>query len=180
MERFRLSFVFPLVCLLFGLLSACKTAPTYKVTAEPTLEQSSAVSEEVCLDSFLFVSKRPCIYFRGEKDNQTGSVQYYLLYEMGTFEVDLPIGVSIKLGDVWYNLKKSNTDYSDTIVVSSSVTGDLIPKIGESKSIQVSYTSRKGTTNFQLKDATVSRFQSSLSKLIRALESEPKLIIQKK
>ncbi len=99
---------------------------------------------------------------------------------MGTFEVDLPIGVSIKLGDVWYNLKKSNTDYSDTIVVSSSVTGDLIPKIGESKSIQVSYTSRKGTTNFQLKDATVVRFQSSLSKLIRALESEPKLIIQKK
>lgn len=162
------------------MMSACKTAPTYKVTPEPTLEQSSALSEEVCLDSFLLVPKRPCISFRGEKDNQTGAVQYYLLYEMGTFEVDLPIGVSLKLGDVWYNLKKSNTDYSDTIVISSSIAGDLVPKIGESKSIQVSYTSRKGTTNFQLKDAAVGKFQSSLSKLIRALESEPKLIIQKK
>jgi hypothetical protein len=120
------------------------------------------------------------VYFKGERDNTTGNVQYYLLYEMGTFEVDLPIGVSLKLGEIWYNLKKANTDYSDTIVVSSSIPTEVLPKIGESKKISISYTNRKGTMNFELRDSSVNKFQTSLSKLIRALESEPKLNIQKK
>lgn len=180
MERLQPTFRSLTIFLGFGIFLSCASAPTYKVTPEPTLEQSSAISEEICLDRLLFISKRPCVYFKGERDNATGNVQYYLLYEMGTFEVDLPIGVSLKLGEIWYNLKKANTDYSDTIVVSSSIPTEVLPKIGESKKISISYTNRKGTMNFELRDSSVNKFQTSLSKLIRALESEPKLNIQKK
>lgn len=156
------------------------SSTAYKVVPEPTLEQQTAVSEETCLRSFLFFDRRPCVYFKAEKDNSTNTIQYSLVYEIGTFDVDLPLGVSLKLGDVWFNLRKTNTDYSDTILVGSALPADLIPKIGESSSVVISYTNRKGTMNYPLSLSSVKRFQSSLSKLVRSIEPEPKMTIQKK
>ncbi|MCG6152818.1 hypothetical protein [Leptospira bandrabouensis] len=173
----RISSIF----LVFLAIVSCGGTKAYVVTPEPTLEQQSAISKEVCLKKFLLVfAKRPCVYFKAERDNNSGIVQYFLLYEIGTFDVDLPIGVSLKLGETWYNLKRTNTDYSDTIVITSAISSELIPKVGESQNIGISYTNRKETTNYTLNSGQTASFQSNLSKLIRTMESEPKLNINKK
>ncbi|EMJ87084.1 hypothetical protein [Leptospira meyeri] len=174
----RISSIF----LTFLVVVSCSGTKAYVVTPEPTLEQQTAISKDICLRKFLglFPGKRPCMYFKAERDNGTGLVQYFLLYEIGTFDVDIPIGVSLKLGDTWYNLKRTNTDYSDTIIISSAISSELIPKIGESQNIAVSYTNRKETINFSLSSGQTANFQSNLSKLIRTIESEPKLNINKK
>ncbi|TGK91873.1 hypothetical protein EHQ30_16950 [Leptospira brenneri] len=173
----RISTIF----LTFLVLVSCSGTKAYVVTPEPTLEQQTAISKEICLRKFLLVfERRPCVYFKAERDNGTGLVQYFLLYEIGTFDVDIPIGVSLKLGDTWHNLKRTNTDYSDTIIISSAISSDIIPKIGESQSIAISYTNRKETINYNLNSGQTANFQSNLSKLIRTIESEPKLNINKK
>ncbi|MBM9547119.1 hypothetical protein JWG40_08840 [Leptospira sp. 201903074] len=174
----RFSFIF----LTFLVFVSCGGTKAYVVTPEPTLEQQTAISKDLCLQRYVWVfpGKRPCVYFKAERDNSTGLVQYFLLYEIGTFDVDLPIGVSLKLGDTWYNLKRTNTDYSDTIVISSAISSEIIPKVGESQNIGISYTNRKETFNFQLSSSQTASFQSNLSKLIRTIESEPKLNINKK
>ncbi|WP_040506247.1 hypothetical protein [Leptospira wolbachii] len=173
----RISSIF----LLFSVFVSCSGTKAYVVTPEPTLEQQTAISKEICLRKFLLVfGKRPCVYFKAERDNSTGLVQYFLLYEIGTFDVDLPIGVSLKLGDTWHNLKRTNTDYSDTIVISSAISSEIIPKVGESQNIGISYTNRKETINYYLSSGQTASFQSNLSKLIRTIESEPKLNINKK
>ncbi|MDF3819009.1 hypothetical protein P3G55_03810 [Leptospira sp. 96542] len=180
MERFsRFSrFFFVLALVLF--VVSCSSSKTFQVVPEPVLDQQSVISDEVCLRSFVFFDRRPCVYFRAEKDNATGQIQYFLLYEIGNFDVDLPLGVSMKLGDSWYNLKKTNTDYSDTIVVTSAVSAEIIPKINESKQIIISYTNRKETLNYNLNASRVASLQSNLTKLFRAIESNPKLNIIKK
>ncbi|XDD52684.1 hypothetical protein AB3N62_09270 [Leptospira sp. WS4.C2] len=174
----RISFIF----LTFLVFVSCSGTKAYVVTPEPTLDQQTAISKDLCLQRYVWVfpGKRPCVYFKAERDNTSGLVQYFLLYEIGTFDVDLPIGVSLKLGDTWYNLKRTNTDYSDTIVISSAVSPELIPKVGESQNIGISYTNRKETFNYQLSSGQTASFQTNLSKLIRTIESEPKLNINKK
>ncbi|MCW7471258.1 hypothetical protein [Leptospira kanakyensis] len=174
----RISSIF----LIFLVVVSCSGTKAYVVTPEPTLEQQTAISKDLCLQRFLwlFPGKRPCVYFKAERDNGTGLVQYFLLYEIGTFDVDIPIGVSLKLGETWYNLKRTNTDYSDTIIISSAISSDLIPKIGENQSIAISYTNRKETINYNLSSNQTATFQSNLSKLIRTIESEPKLNIYRK
>ncbi|TGL37232.1 hypothetical protein [Leptospira perdikensis] len=173
----RISSIF----LTFLLFVSCSGTRAYVVTPEPTLDQQTAISNEVCLKRFLFVfAKRPCVYFKAERDNTSGLVQYFLLYEIGTFDVDLPIGVSLKLGDTWNNLKRTNTDYSDTIIITSAISSEIIPKVGESQNIGISYTNRKETFNYQLTSSQTASLQANLSKLIRTIESEPKLNINKK
>ncbi|TGN18414.1 hypothetical protein [Leptospira idonii] len=164
--------------LVFSLLHCSSNA--YSIKPEPTLEQVTSQSEEICIGTrFYFFSGRPCISVKGEKDNNSGQVQYYFRYEIGTFDVDLPLGVSLKVGDTWYNLKKSSTDYSNTIVVSSHLPPEVTAAIGSGKSFVVSYTNRSGTENFPLNGTQVSRLQDNLLKLQKQLESEQKMKIQK-
>ncbi|TGL56746.1 hypothetical protein EHQ59_00505 [Leptospira kemamanensis] len=174
----RISSIF----LLFLVLVSCSGTKAFVVTPEPTLEQQTAISKDICMQKYLWVfsGKKPCVYFKAERDNGTGAVTYFLMYEIGTFDVDIPIGVSLKLGETWYNLKKTNTDYSDTIVVTSALTQEILPKIGENQNITISYTNRRETINYQLTASQTSSFQTNLSKLIRVIESEPKLNINKR
>ncbi|XDD41418.1 hypothetical protein AB3N58_08795 [Leptospira sp. WS60.C2] len=174
----RISSIF----LLFLVLVSCSGSKAFVVTPEPTLEQQTAISNDICMEKYLwlFPGKRPCVYFKAERDNATSAVTYFLLYEIGTFDVDIPIGVSLKIGETWYNLKKTNTDYSDTIIVTSALTQDILPKIGENQTITISYTNRRETINYQLNASQTTKFQTNLSKLIRVIESEPKLNINKR
>jgi hypothetical protein len=170
---------FLLVGILFSL--ACSSGAAYKIQQEPTIEQLTAESEEICLKHILYLfSRKPCISLKAEKDNTSGLVQYYFRYEIGTFDVDLPLGTSLKIGDVWYNLKKSGTNYSETIIVSSLLTPEILTALTSGQKMEVSYTNRSHTENFILSDSQSSRLKEDFVRIQRLLESEKKMIILKK
>ncbi|MDZ4727085.1 MAG: hypothetical protein SH817_13085 [Leptospira sp.] len=182
MERFRkissVIFVFSLLCLSFV---NCSSSKAYTIQYEPTLEQLVSETEEICLNRRLFIfSARPCLILRGEKDNASSVIQYYLRYEIGSFDVDLPLGISMKFGDVWHNLKKSATNYSDTITVVSLFTNEDLLALTSSSKMELSYTNRAKTENFKLSDSDVSKVKDGFVKIQRLLESEKKMTILKK
>jgi len=183
MERnHRLSAIRNILVLGIVLLTqTCSTGNAYKVQYEPTIEQLTAESEEICLKQTLyFFSRKPCVNFKGEKDNNTGVVQYYFRYEIGTFDVDLPLGTSLKLGDTWYNLKKSGTNYSETITINSFLSPEVLSGIANASKIEVSYTNRSHTENFILTESQTTKMKEGFVKIQRLLESEKKMIILKK
>ncbi len=160
---------------------SCQSSTAYKVQYEPTIEQLTAESEEICLKRTLyFFSRKPCVSIKGEKDNTTGIVQYYFRYEIGTFDVDLPLGTSLKIGDIWYNLKKSGTSYSESITISSVLSPEVISVIANATKIEVSYTNRSHTENFLLGESDAGRLKEGFVKIQRLLESEKKMNILKK
>lgn len=176
-----LRIILPLSILLIGLINNCTTSRAYTVQYEPALEQLVAESDEVCLRQRLFFfSARPCVSIKGEKDNTSGLVQYYLRYEIGTFDVDLPLGISLKIGEIWYNLKKSSTNYSDTIIVGSLLSPDVLGALTNGSGLTISYTNRSKTENFVLSEAQSAHFKEGFVRIQRLLESEQKMIIQKK
>ncbi|TGL57299.1 hypothetical protein EHQ58_13455 [Leptospira ognonensis] len=159
----------------------CQSSRAYQIQYEPTIEQLTAESEEICLKQTLyFFSRKPCISIKGEKDNTSGVVQYYFRYEIGTFDVDLPLGTSLKLGDVWYNLKKSGTNYTDTISISSFLGPEILPALASASKIEVSYTNRSRTENYILTESQSNRLKEDFVKIQRLLESEKKMNILKK
>lgn len=173
----KLPFLFSLVFF----FQFCSSGSKLELQPEPVLDQISADSEELCLKwKILWSGGYPCIKFRGIKENTTGKLNYSLRYEVGTFDVDLPLGMSVKLGDTWYNLTKLDSEYSSTIVYSSRLTPEVIPLFKNASSITLSYTTRKKTENIQLSSGQKEALQANLGKLISALESEGKLKIEKK
>lgn len=170
-----------LLAAITALSLGCQSSRAYQVHYEPTIEQLTAESEEICLKQTLyFFSRKPCISIKGEKDNTSGVVQYYFRYEIGTFDVDLPLGTSLKLGDVWYNLKKSGTNYSETISVSSFLGPEILPALASASKIEVSYTNRSKTENYVLSDSQSNHLKEDFVKIQRLLESEKRMNIQKK
>ncbi len=170
---------FCIASLLF--FQACSSGQNPLLQPEPVLDQISADSEELCLKwKILGTGGYPCIKFRGTKENATGKVSYSLRYEVGTFDVELPVGMSLKLGDTWYNLTKLDTEYSSTIVYSSRLPLDILPIFKSASTMAISYTTRKKTENIVLSSGQKEALQSNLSKLIQALEAEAKLKIEKK
>jgi hypothetical protein len=162
-------------------LTNCSSSKAYTILQEPTLDQIAAQSEEICLKQWLYlISRKPCILIQGEKDNTAGSVQYYLRYEIGTFDVDLPIGISLKLGGTWYNLKKSATNYSETITINSQLTPEVLTALASAQTIEISYTNRSRTENIVFSDSQASSLKEAFVKVQRLLESEKKMIILKK
>jgi len=165
---------------MFSLAWGCASSSKITITPEPVLDQIIAETEEVCLKFKLWGGGYPCIRLRGEKDNSTGKTQYSFRYEVGTFDVDLPLGVSLKLGDTWFNLTKLGTDYSSTIVYSSRLAPEVLPIFKKASGMSVSYTTRKKTENIEFSTKERELLQSQLEKLVQTLESEPKIKIEKK
>ncbi|MCZ8155814.1 MAG: hypothetical protein O9264_06825 [Leptospira sp.] len=169
------------LALLSSLTVACSSSKAYSIQKEPTIEQIIAESDQICLRKTLFVfSSRPCISIKGEKDNSSGIVQYYLRYEIGSFDVDLPLGTSIQLGETWYTLKKSSTNYSETITVVSLLTPEVLTNLTNANHIEISYTNRAKTENFVLSGSQKERLKEDFVRIQRLLESEKKMIILKK
>ncbi len=163
------------------LFLSCSSSMAYKIQHEPTIEQVTVESEEICLKQTLyFFSRKPCVNFKGEKDNTSGVVQYYFRYEIGTFDVDLPLGTSLKLGDTWYNLKKSGTSYSETIIINSILGPEVLTAITNAQKMEVSYTNRSHTENFTLSESQSVSLKEGFVKIQRLLESEKKMNILKK
>jgi len=166
--------------IVFLTLVHCFSGEGVRITQEPVLDQTIGETEELCLKSRIFSFGYPCLRFRGEKENATGKISYTLRYEVGTFDVDLPLGVALRLGETWYNLQKTGTDYSSTIVHSSRINPEIIPIFLKTNQITVSYSNRKKTENTILTPKERQTLQERLEKLTKSLEEEPKFKLEKK
>lgn len=173
---FPVSVIFILVLFILN----CGKSKTLEVIQEPVVDQISVYSPEICLDSYVWViPANPCIYLKAEKDNTSLKKRYLLVYELSSFDVEFPLGVSIEVDGEYHNLVKVATDYGSTLELVSSISTVTGSKISKSKKIRISYTNRKETRNYDLTDSQVEDLKSYLAELQELLKKEPKMKIKR-
>ncbi|WCL51155.1 hypothetical protein [Leptospira sp. GIMC2001] len=164
----------------FLILINCGKSKSMEIIPEPVVDQVSIISDEICLDSILWVfPANPCISVKGEKDNTTLKTRYYLVYNLSSFDVEFPVGISMQLGTSYNNLLKVSTEYGATLQLISEIPESLISTILNSDKILLSYTNRKETRNIELSAGDRSDLKDYLTKISSQLKSEPKLKIVK-
>ncbi|EMY76065.1 putative lipoprotein [Leptospira weilii serovar Ranarum str. ICFT] len=174
----KILFFTTLLCV--GLFSGIGcSGDTIRQTPEPALEQVLFHSAPLCPGFYLFCSfgDTKSLNFRGVFKNLNSEKTIYLDYYPSSFEASFPIGVSIKLDGTWFNLRKTGTDYSDSIRITSSVPTDVADKIAQTKEITFSFSSREKTTNQLLSSGEVAKFQFLLKSLREKLDAQSKLNI---
>lgn len=128
---------------------------SFEVIPEPNLTQITVKSKSVCLTwnwhPFCVDSKPNSLMIKGVFNNNTGEKKYYLEYYTDSFDTDLPVGVSLKVDGIYYNLKKVFTEYTETLKVTSELNEEVINKLLNTKNnLHLSYSNRKQTFNFEL------------------------------
>ncbi|TGK25250.1 hypothetical protein [Leptospira stimsonii] len=148
-------------------------------TPEPSLEQVLFHSAPLCPGIHLFCSQgdTKSMNFRGVYKNAGGEKSIFLDYYLSSFEVSFPIGVSLKLDGVWYNLRKVGTDYSDSMRISSAIPTDVADRIFQAKEITFSFSSREKTSNQLFSPGDTIRFQTLLKNLREKMDIQSKLNI---
>jgi hypothetical protein len=117
---------------------------------------------------------------RSTLNNTSGDYKYFLDYYLDSFDSDIPIGVSLKIDGIYYNLKKTQTDYTDTLKISSELTEEVATKIiSTKKTILLSYSNRKVTLNFDLSSSDTETLQSYVKEVTQKTTSLQKMKIVK-
>jgi hypothetical protein len=161
-------------------LSNCGKSETLVVIPEPVVDQVSIVSPEICLKSFLWVfPSNPCFWIKGEKDNTTLLTKTSIVFNLSSFDVEFPLGLSLKLDSTFHNLVKQGTEYGSNLQLISEISDADALSIAKASEISLSYTNRKETQNYSLSSSKVSEFKENLAKIKDLLKSEPKLKIVK-
>ncbi len=161
---------------LFFLLISCSAR--IQVLPEPVVEQTLFRSGAICPSSwFCSTGKSGSLNFKGILNNKTGEKPLFVEYYVSSFEESFPIGISIKLDQTWHNLRKTSTDYGDTVRVVSILPADMVDKIFSAKEIQFSFSSRDNTTTIALSSSQVDGLKSLLKDLKEKIDAQSKLII---
>jgi hypothetical protein len=171
---------FSLVLLLIISFASCGKSSSLEVIPEPVVDQISVSSPEICLDSYVWIiSANPCLSLKGEKDNTRLNSRIRLIYEVDRFDVEFPVGLSLKLDNTYYNLIRVGTEYGSSLQLVSELPEGLVPTILGAKEISISYTNRKDTFNTKLSSSQAEKFKEYLKNIREALDKEPKLQIKK-
>jgi hypothetical protein len=157
---------------------------SFDVIPEPTLNQTTVKSSTVCLTwnwhPFCMEGKPNSLVVRGILNNGSSEKKFYLEYYLDSFDTDLPVGVSLKVDGVYYNLRKAATDYADTLKITSEVSEDALSKLKATKNpISLSYSNRKNTLNFDLSSGDSQKLIDNLNDVVTKLNSLQKLKIVK-
>jgi hypothetical protein len=172
--------LFILFVLGFFLTINCGKSQTLVIVPEPVVDQVSVVSPEICLDSFLWIfPSNPCFWIRAEKDNTTSKTRTSLVYNLSSFDVEFPLGLSLEIDGTYHNLLKMGTEYGSQLQLLSDLPEPTATAISKSKKVSLSYTNRKETRNYELSSGELSDLQSYLAKINSLIKAEPKLKIQK-
>ncbi|TGJ99336.1 hypothetical protein EHO59_15850 [Leptospira semungkisensis] len=149
-----------------------------QVLPEPVVEQTVLRSGPLCPTSWFCSQGKPgSLNFKGILNNKTGDKPLFIEYYMSSFEESFPIGISIKLDQTWHNLRKTSTDFGDTVRVVSILPADLTDKVLNAKEIQLSFSSRDNTTTFALSASNADGLKSLLKDLKEKLDAQSKLMI---
>jgi hypothetical protein len=158
---------------------------TIEVIPEPTLGQISVESPNVCLKwnwhPFCVESKPNSINIVGIISNSTLEKKYYLDYYIDSFDADIPVGISLRVGPVYYQLKKIHTDYTDILKIRSELPLDFVDLLIKSNdSMMLSYSNRKDTMNIDFSDRHAESFRNSIKEVVSKVNSLEKMNIVKK
>lgn len=180
-SRFRTFFYLLATGISFSFLIQCHSM---EVIPEPNLNQYTVKSPPVCLKwnwhPFCLESKPNSLMVRSTLNNTSGDYKYFLDYYLDSFDSDIPIGVSLKIDGIYYNLKKTQTDYTDTLKISSELTEEVATKIiSTKKTILLSYSNRKVTLNFDLSSSDTETLQSYVKEVTQKTTSLQKMKIVK-
>lgn len=171
----------PLTILLLTVgLFHCGKSKTLEIIPEPVVDQVSVISPEICLDSYVWIiPANPCISIKGEKDNTTSKTRYLLVYTLSAFDVEFPLGVSIRSANQYHNLTKVSTEYGSTLQLVSDLPETVVKQILQANQLGISYTNRKETRNQDLSKGQTEKLQSYTKKIQELLAAEAKMKIQK-
>lgn len=158
---------------LFLVLFLLIRCSSLEVIPEPNLTQITVKSQTVCLTwnwhPFCVDTKPNSLMIKGVLNNNTGERKYYLEYYTDTFDTDLPVGVSLKIDGVYYNLRKVFTEYTETLKVTSELNEEVVKKLLNTKNnLSLSYSNRRNTLNFELS----SRKSTSLIENLRDVQKQ--------
>lgn len=151
--KFRKFRMIVFIYLFFAILIRCSSVD---VIPEPTIDQISVESESVCiayslsLNPFCYRGKPNSLLVTGVMENKTLKKFMYIDYFLDSYDVGLPVGVSLKVDNDYYKLKKVATDYTSTLKVKSEISNKVIDRILSAKSIMVSYSNNTETKNIEL------------------------------
>lgn len=142
-------------------------------------------SEPVCptwnWHPFCLNSKPNSVNLYGVLNNTSGEKKYFLDYYLDSFDTDIPVGISLKLNNAYYVLRKTHTDYTDAIKIRSELGEDLVKAISENQSdLVLSYSSRVDTINLEFSKRQSENFRSSMLDVVKQIESLEKMKIIKK
>ncbi|MCX7998956.1 MAG: hypothetical protein N3A69_08405 [Leptospiraceae bacterium] len=170
-----------LISTIFLLISFIRCS-SFEVIPEPNLTQITVKSKTVCLTwnwhPFCVDTKPNSLMIKGVLNNNTGEKKYYLEYYTDTFDTDLPVGVSLKIDGVYYNLRKVFTEYTETLKVTSELTEDVVNKLINTKNnISLSYSNRRSTLNFDLSSGKTSSLIDNMKDVQKKVLSLEKLKI---
>ncbi|MDX1959451.1 MAG: hypothetical protein SFU98_12810 [Leptospiraceae bacterium] len=153
---------------------------------EPNFEQTTVQSEPTCLSwkwyspFFCYSGKANSVELRGTVSNNTGDKQFFLDYFLDSFDTDFPVGVAIKIDSTYYLLRKSQTDFSNTLLIRSEMSDEVISKLkGSSSSILLSYSNRSHTYNYQLSSGEAESLRKNAREVFDKLNSASKMKIVK-
>lgn len=155
---------------------------SFEVIPEPNLTQITVKSKTVCLTwnwhPFCVDTKPNSLMIKGILNNNTGEKKYYLEYYTDSFDTDLPVGVSLKVDGVYYNLRKVFTDYTETLKVTSELNDEVINKLLNTKNnLHLSYSNRRYTFNFELSSSKSSSLIENMREVQKKVLSLEKLKI---
>ncbi|MCZ8239624.1 MAG: hypothetical protein O9346_06500 [Leptospiraceae bacterium] len=164
----------------FFLSINCGKSQTLVIVPEPLVDQVSAISPEICLDSFLWIfPSNPCFWLKAEKDNTNAKTRTSLVYNLSSFDVEFPLGLSLEIDGTYFNLLKLGTEYGSQLQLVSDLPEPVALAISKANKVSLSYTNRKETRNYNLSSGEVSDLKNYLAKLSSLIKAEPKLKIQK-
>lgn len=157
---------------------------SYQVILEPNLDSISVKSDTFCptwnWHPFCLEAKPNSIVFSGSMNNSTGEKRYFLEYYLDSFDTDIPIGLSVRLEGIYYNLKKVSTDYSEALKLRSEISEDVAKLfLSSSQSIVISYSNRKRTINFELSEKDSKTIRGNFQSVRDALSSQQRMKIAK-
>ncbi|EPG67354.1 hypothetical protein [Leptospira wolffii] len=166
------------ILLLFAFFFFASCSARVQILPEPVVEQTLFRSGAVCPSSWLCsLGKSGSLNFKGILNNKTGEKPLFVEYYVSSFEESFPIGISIKLDQTWHNLRKTSTDYGDTVRVVSILPSEIVDKVLAAKEIQFSFSSRDNTTTLALNVSDAESLKSKLKDLKERIDAQAKLSI---
>ena len=115
--------------------------------------------------------KRDCI----DQSNYTKDRHKYL----DSYDVGLPVGVSLKVDNDYYKLKKVATDYTSTLKIKSEISPKVMKRILSSNSIMVSYSNNTETKNIELSSGDKKDLVEQIKEVKTKLDAQSRMSIYK-
>ena len=170
-----------LILVLSLFLGACSS--DRRVMLEPSLEQITVKSETFCLDFawynpftyFCYEEKPQSLRLRAVMDNRKEEKHFYLDYYLDEYEKELPVGVSIRIGEAYYKLDRAAIDFVDSIKISSEVNESVLKEIEKAEVLGFSYSNRSNSANYEFKQTEKEELKSRVRYVLETIHKQKKM-----